>query len=129
MTLEYYVQQLAQRPFVLGQCDCMLALADWVRELTGVDGGRLYRGTYSTEQEWVAVVQGAGGLVALVDSVAALVGIQRVEQPVPGDIGVIDLRSYGHAGAILAGRRWVLKVSAGLGAATSPPVLAAWGVR
>lgn len=129
MTLELYVQRLAAAPFVFGECDCMLALADWVRELNGTDVGRLYRGHYSTEAGWQAIVAAAGGLVPLVDRLATLAGIVRVPQPQPGDIGVVDLPLAGHAGAILAGKRWVVKLNRGLLAAAAPPVVASWGVR
>lgn len=129
MTLPHYLQQLAARPFVLGRCDCMLALADWVRECSGVDVGALWRDTYSDEAGWRALVRAAGGLQALVEVIEAMGVVRQLRTSLQsGDIAVLSLPKLGHAGAIWTGTRWAVKVERGLWAVNRWLPLAAWRV-
>lgn len=129
MTLPEYLQQLAGCQFELGRCDCMLALADWVHVRSGVDVGAAWRGTYSTEAGWRALVAAAGSLEALIESVAPLGGLVRVRGDLqPGDIAVLNLPKLGQTGALWAGSRWVVKVEQGLWAVNKWLPVAAWRV-
>lgn len=127
--LSNYLQQLAARPFRLGHCDCMLALADWVRECSGVDVGALWRGTYSDEASWHALVRAAGGLPPLIEVVEAMGVVRQVRANLlPGDIAVINLPKLGQTGALWTGGRWAVKVERGLWAVNKWLPLAAWRV-
>ncbi|GAJ91045.1 hypothetical protein RRH01S_01_05160 [Rhizobium rhizogenes NBRC 13257] len=63
--------------------------ATWVAEVTGIDPVAEYRGTYRTEEEAAAIISAAGGIVALVDRMAARASMKRTDDPQDGDIGVV----------------------------------------
>lgn len=132
MTLQEYLSSLAGRTPAFGECDCMLIVADWVRQLTGYDEGAHYRGTYNDEMGWRNVVMRAGGPVMLVDEACARLGL-RCTLPAPraGDVGVVAMPSVGHIGAICGGARWIVMTTVGLAAlsVSKTRVLTAWGVR
>lgn len=131
MTVVEYLRGLAGKRTQYGECDCLLAVADWARELTGVDVGALYRGTYNSEEGWRAIVAANGGIVRLVDSTCDDLGLVRIREPVAGDLGVVDLPEVGLMGAICSGSRWVMLTDRGLAALTTPAarVATAWGRR
>jgi hypothetical protein len=60
--------QHQRTPFVWGEHDCCLFAASVVQALTGVDPAAGWRGTYSTEEQAQALIEEAGGLLALATS-------------------------------------------------------------
>lgn len=128
MTLDDFFEVMASRPFVPGKSDCALTLADWVSSATScADPAAELRGKYATMLGAARFVVAAGGLVALVGACAARAGLQATDNPVRGDIGVVELDGV-HLGAICTGQGvWAIQSTAGVfGARTHH--LAAWSV-
>lgn len=126
--LTAFLRRAAAEPFVFGQWDCAMTLANWVREQSGADPAATLRGTYSSEAGWQEIVAGEGSLLALVERLALGARMHEVNEPQAGDIGVILAPIGGEAGGIFGGSRWVLKSARGLVAARRTAI-AAWGLR
>lgn len=95
-----------------GGDDCLMFCASWVEHVTGSDPVADFRGTYGTEEEAHAIVDEHGGMVALVDEMAARAGFERIDDPQDGDIGIIVAPagmagSIKEIGAIKFGPLWV----------------------
>lgn len=70
--------------------DCTTYAASWVHEVSEVDPAEDLRGTYATADEANAIVAGAGGIVGLVGSRIDPLGWRRIEEPLDGDIGIVE---------------------------------------
>lgn len=135
--LAQYLSKVASEPLVLGQSDCGLWQGDWLMLALEIpDPVAKFRGTYKTMEEW-AVVSGRANLVDAVEDVVSAIGLKRTDDPLPGDIGVVDLPLVGQVGAIMGTRGWVVRVrmpgatepSPGIARVyPKPKVLAAWRV-
>lgn len=134
--LTTFLIDLAGRPFVWGQLDCVLALADWVlasgRNRDPAEG---FRGTYSTEDDCVAVLQAQGGVLRVVARSADDLCLERVDPAAapPGSIAVVRYGRKGqrthHYGAIRTpSGRWAIKLNDGLMFVSDVGVAAAWRV-
>lgn len=89
-----------------------------------------WRGAYATEEEGLALITDAGGLVALFDCGATHAGIERrAGEPQPGDIGVLRIGEH-EAGAIFTGKRWAFVTDRGIGLASveDAAIAAVWSV-
>lgn len=120
------------KPFVWGECDCMLVLADWVLRVTGKDPAIDMRYTYdskfSCQRETGYFTDPVGTVARCFEQNA---GLKRTDHPVKGDVGVVEVPVDGKieaAGGIFTGKSWAVK--APQGATTLQPirVLAAWSV-
>jgi len=101
-------------------------LANWVRARTGRDPAAHLRGRYHTRLGWLRIANRAGGLTALVDDLARQAGLERMDQPRLGAVGIVA-GPDGPTGAIFTGRRWVTKAPRS-GLTAGPAVaLAIWG--
>jgi hypothetical protein len=126
-----FLRILAGRPFRYGQCDCILALADWLIFVgRNRDIAEDVRGTYSDEASCAAVLAARGGVLRVVATGAAEMGLARVratEAPC-GAIGVVRYQRK-HYGAIKApSGRWAVKCNDGVSVVQNPKVVAAWKV-
>lgn len=79
-------------PFVWGVNDCMLDVADWAFEVTGLDLASQYRGTYSDPEACRALFRSSGGIVPVLRRKARSVLLCETDSPKPGDIGLV--RAY-----------------------------------
>lgn len=121
MQLDDYLDAASRRPWIYGGGfdgwqghDCTLFLANWAATFGRGDPG-IYRGTYSTKEEAVAIIERAGGLVPLIMSALVNVGWRpRRDAPQDGDIGVVVFEGI-EIGAIRRGRRWVIADERSLG--------------
>ncbi len=132
MTLDQYLDRAARRPFAYGEHDCLLFLADWVREKRGVDPAEGLRGRYSGRLGALRLKLVHGGAAGLVASCVRLAGLERTSEPRAGDIGLLFALVPGASmpqivGAICAGERWVALAPSGLVASAAKPA-AAWRV-
>lgn len=121
----------ASTDFAWGPRDCAIVLADYVLDVTGIDGAAHLRGRYTTRTGCNRV---SGfirrGLADVVGECAANVGLAACEAPLRGDIGVLKFTDRAFAGALSLGAdRWALKSPEGLVTFTQPNVVAAWSVR
>jgi hypothetical protein len=125
MSLAEYLETVSERRWRWGETDCLMMLADWVRLRTGLDPAVNIRGTYSTEEESLALMRRHRGIVGCIDHCVGPLGISRTVSPSRGDIGVVFawIRRRGQAklrltGAICIGPKlWAVKSPTGLMAA------------
>jgi len=92
----------AGRTFKIGEWDCALLCAEWVRMLRGVDPAAAWRGRYSTEAEMALILRGRGGIIALFDACLGHVGIERSPFPMRGDVVIVESPG-GLTGGVLTG--------------------------
>lgn len=123
-------------PFIWGQTDCMIVLADWIERVKGLDAAAHIRGMYdgpgSCQRETGFLRTPVEAVDKCLDTIG---GLPRVEAPHVGDIAVILTRDPGGGttpkGALWLGSAWGCKGPNG--ATTYSPravlqVLAIWGV-
>lgn len=119
-------------PFVWGETDCCLVLADWIARVKGADPAAHLRGMYSTpgecERETRFLSDPVGCMARCADSIG---GLPMVAVPARGDVGVY--RRHGERwpyGGIWTGSLWASKGKDGVTflkpAQVSP--LACWGL-
>ena len=121
-----YLRAGAARPFAWDLCDCCSWACGWVLLSRGVDPSAQWRGRYRTARGAVLHLRRGGGLLALASAAMAAAGLAETEQPMPGDIGVVDTVN-GPALALWAGRRWACKSEGGIVIADFTP-LRCWSV-
>lgn len=82
--VDHTLKRWRQTPFVYGQNDCLLSIADYAAECGYLDVTPRFRGTYDDEAGARAVIEANGGQAALVD----LIGMARcqVEDIKRGDV-------------------------------------------
>lgn len=132
MELGEYLQGQSGRHWRAGIHDCCTHAADWVCTWGLGDPMAEWRGLYRTDEEARCLINRAGGLLALWQRGLSAIGIDGVNEPQPGDVGVVmGLGEAGQpepVGAIYTGRRWSFRAPSGLFFA-SADVLRAWGHR
>lgn len=127
-----FLHRSAERPFAYGRNDCCLLLAGWWKCVHGVDPAKSLRGTYSTDAEKDALLEREGGLLAVVERLAAGAGAKPTETPSLGDFGVIEhAKPFGAICAGTAGQAlcWAIRTEKGVGFLTNPKVLKAWSIH
>lgn len=92
--LEETLKLWRKTPFIWGQSDCLLSIADHIVANGGKDGGASYRGIYDNRIDADKIVRSAGGFEALIDAT----GIKETETPESGDVCVCVLLHKPHAG-------------------------------
>jgi hypothetical protein len=83
--LDAFLKEIAGRPFVYGEWDCQLWLAEWVRRQTGCDPGAAWRGGYTTAWGAARIVKERGGLVSHMESALMPCGYLPIGQPTSAD--------------------------------------------
>lgn len=116
--LEHYLTETCDLPFVWGERDCTLWVADWWVAYHGEDPAAHFRNRYSTREEAEAFVD--GDLIGLIDQY-----VPRKAQAERGDIGVIEVVGLDVA-AICTGEHWAVKTEGGFFAKRAAPK-AVWG--
>lgn len=79
-------------PMTWGRDDCMLAVADVVRSLTGNDPARRFRGRYRSRTGALRLLGPAGAVKAVANIARALHG-KRIKPALalPGDVGLVPI--------------------------------------
>lgn len=121
-----FLTRYAERPFVWGQDDCSLFLADWWMEVHGVDPAASLRGSYDSQETCHKVLFWRGGLVCVVSGLAKTVGAVRTRNPQDGDFAVIRVRNK-VVGAIRVGEFWAVR-NEQIGFVSDARVLRAWSI-
>lgn len=130
-TLYAHLHRWMAEPFVWGQSDCMLVLADYLVSLGHSDIGAKWRGTYDSALSCQRV---SGFLTDPVRPLAegcASIGLPRTDDPQRGDIGVIRVAVDGSikaVGAVFLGGNWAVKGEHRVVIGAPLEVLAAWRV-
>lgn len=125
--LDAFLESSALRPFVDGETDCALTVADWVEAVTGIDPAAHLRGRYKTALGRERLLRKLGGLEAVMADCAARAGLQETGSPGRGDIGLICLASGVEIAGICTGRLWSMASSDGH-LAIRGEVMRAWRV-
>ena len=124
--LNGYLADGALLPFVFGERDCAIWVADWVKSQTGRDPALRLRGTFGCAFGSARIVRRGGGLVPLVGDLMARMGLPETEEPAMGDVGIV-MAPAGELAGICTGTAWAVKAKDGLAVARLP-VLKAWSV-
>lgn len=124
--LNAFLADGALLPFVFGERDCVLWVADWVMSQRGFDPAARLRGTFRCALGSARIVRRGGGLVALVSEPMARHGLSETNAPGVGDVGII-MTVAGELAAICTGDAWAVKAKDGL-AIVRAPVLNAWAI-
>lgn len=131
MGLNDFLERAAATPFQPGTFDCCLWLADWGRELTGVDAAADWRGTYDDALGCLAAMRAQGGVAKLVRRGATDIGMKRLSEPQAGAVGIIRAVLPGnvraHLGGLYTGQRWAFLTPEGIALSKCGHV-AAWGL-
>lgn len=101
--------------------DCTTFCASWVAARLGVDPAEELRGSYRDAEGAHAIIDRAGGLVALFGSYLEELGLVRVDTAQDGDIGVVVAPSgiegsLAEVGAIAFGPLWATLAPSGVAA-------------
>lgn len=127
MTLPEFLDHMASTPFVDGQNDCALVVADWTMQATGcADPAFDLRGQYSTPLGRERLLRRHGGLKAVMTVCAERAGLARTRRPKRGDIGLVRIAGQSIA-AICLGDLWAAK-GEGLVVERASRVIAAWRI-
>lgn len=124
--LERFMAAAEAKRFQPGTWDCCLMPADWVREVTGIDGAAPWRGRYATRMGYMRHLKAGGGVEGVMRRGAELAGLAETDEPRRGDIGVIESVA-GDMGAICLGKRWAATGRNGL-VVLPGPARVAWRV-
>lgn len=122
--LARYLARAARTPFVWGESDCGLFLADWVFAATGHDPACDLRAAYACAETAGPLLRGKG-LPGLVSKLARSAGLQR--GLARGSVAVVRVQlgsSQAHCGAIYTGSGWALRQHRGLVVLPARPVVA-----
>lgn len=103
LTLADYLGSLSKRRWQPGVLDCGVFMADWVAIVSGKDPIADVRGTYSSEEEFDAILARENGFVRSCADRLRRVGFVRTRQPAAGDIAVV-MAPYGARGSEIVKR-------------------------
>lgn len=130
--LAVYLDAVSQRPLVWGEDDCLTGFAaPWIAQERGVDPAFGRRGRHVGQMACLLLVHRHGGLLALMDSTLAAIGVERTATPGLGDVGVVEMLTEDGRmplAAICGGSdTWAVRAQGGLRFVKAAP-LAAWEI-
>jgi hypothetical protein len=108
-------------PFVWGERDCTLWVADWIKAERGFDPAAARRGSYATASECWRLLRRAGGLASVVTVALAQASLAETDAPDVGDVGLVET-AVGPMMAICTGAAWALKSIDGIAILPIAPV-------
>lgn len=120
--LTAFLERTADRPWVWGETDCTMWVADWCIQRWGVDPAAAFRGRYRNEAEMLALT--ANGLMELV--APCMTFARAVDEAQDGDVAVIQLPGK-EVAAIRVGPHWAMRRFPDGLAFVDAPALAVWG--
>lgn len=133
--LYHEIHRWAALPFIWGETDCMLVLADWIERVHGVDTADHLRLAYDDFGSCQRVSRFFTDPEACVEGCVSKLGLARADDPVAGDIGLLRLpdekgriRPFG---GLWLGEAWAVKAPQGvttLHSKVAQDVLAIWAV-
>ncbi len=102
------------KPFIWGETDCMLVLADWVARVKGADPAAHIRGMYDSRGTCQRETGFLRDPVAAVESCLDTIGgLERTDDPQPGDTAILMLREpdgrVSPCGGLWLGNAWGCK--------------------
>lgn len=118
-------------PFVWGQSDCVLVLADYLVRLGHPDTAAHLRGMYDSAASCHRLTGWLRDPVNVAESCTSRIPLVRTTNPVKGDIGIVRVRlgrDQKIVGAVFLGKNWAIHGEDGLIIGAINEVLAAWRV-
>lgn len=116
-----------REPFAWGASDCMLSVADYLIDVTGVDCAERFRGRYFTARGCMRVSGFHRDPVGPFAKCVAEIPLQETLEPMRGDVGVIDFAGT-VVGAICTGYKWAARADVGVLIARPTRIVRAWAV-
>jgi hypothetical protein len=103
--LALFIEEKKAEPFVWGQNDCCLFVADWVCILTGYLPLSEIRGTYANAREAIDLAESLGGVDGLWNDIATKQGwkLCPVSLAQRGDIAAMDSARHGPSVGVVIG--------------------------
>lgn len=95
---------------IWGKTDCMLSVADFILEVTGIDYGVRFRGRYDDEAGARAAMAAYGGPVALLD----YTGLATLAGPRRGAVCVVETNGGDRIGALCTGDAIAVRLERGV---------------
>lgn len=126
--LDAFIANLAQKPFCWRELNCGLELADWWQVNHGVDPASDLRGAVIDATSAERLVAEHGGLVPMIEAIAARAGALRSPGGKPGDFGVIEAGGVQYCAIRSVTGRWIVKAERGVAGFRECAVLAAWSI-
>lgn len=132
MTLAEYLKASVGRAWTPGVFDCCFFPGEWALSWGRGDPMATWRGRYQTDRGGLRFIKRAGGLVELWERGLWSIGVDRVDEPQAGDVGVV-LAINGAmrpepVGGIWTGTKWAFAAKRGLAFSPASPI-AVWGIR
>lgn len=120
------------KPFIWGENDCCLILADWIREVYEFDPAEHLRFTYDSASSCQRYTKFFTDPVSVVSSMAeGICNFSRTPKPVKGDVGVLYLpveKKMSPVGGIFTGKSWAVKAPGGVTTLQPYEIKAIWSV-
>jgi len=128
--LRLFLETRESAPFDWTSNNCCLFAADWVRELTGTDPAKKYRGQVKTEEEAKAFLAKKGGVLGLIKRTAKVRGWAEVPRHYAqrGDLVLFD-SPRGKALGLCAGPTFAAAAPEGLTHYDMTHALRAWRIN
>jgi Domain of unknown function (DUF6950) len=119
LALPDYVEELSRAPWVWGECDCTMAIAEWIKRIIGTDPLAQYRGRYHSASDAKRIARRAGGFLPALGALFEAVGLERTQDYETGDVAAFHAGSHvvpvvGSVLAIRFGLLWVCKAPRGV---------------
>lgn len=119
--IDRYLTAGASLPWIDGQTDCTMWVADWCVLHFGFDPAANFRGTYHDSAGAARLT--ASGLAATI--APHMAPLRATDAPLRGDVGIIDIRGQ-QVAAIWTGTRWAFRTVRGLGEVPARAIIS-WG--
>lgn len=114
-------------PFIWGETDCMMMLADWCLVNGWPDPAADYRLTYHDQSSCQRETRFLTDPLDVTSRCFAAVGMAVTGDPREGDVGVVQIGPRRFAGAIKTAYGWVSKADEGV-TYHDAPAMRAWSV-
>ena len=97
-SVKQFLDDMARAGWEWGERDCLLWLGLWSERVTGIDGGKEWRGRYKTALGCMRVMNKSGGLDACVDKGARSAGMRETINASEGSVGIVVALTALHTG-------------------------------
>lgn len=130
-TLYLHLHKWMVEPFIWGETDCMVVLADYLIALGYEDAAAQWRGKYDSALSCQRVSGFLKDPVGVMESAATSIGLNPTDKPSRGDVGVVQILDHEGLkvmGAVCLGMNWAFKGEQNIVVGKPAKVLAAWKV-
>jgi len=93
--VEEHLIKWRRSSFKWGKSDCMLAIADYLEGRFNIDCASHYRGKYNSRASCRELTNYNGNIIRVFESGVAKIGLATTDNPVRGDVGIIEVEECG----------------------------------